>query len=165
MQYFCQNSILGMTPTQPQWRRGTWSTRGIDWRQVSQASVPEIHSQRERSSQSPNPPALPYPSQTRVLAASTLDHHDNMSARLCSSLLKSADMGDSSVLQCAMSNTWPFTRRWNAWPVSPTYCWPHLLHVINMSRWRIYRRLGFWPWKISVADPEICKGGFYLLTE
>ena len=59
-QYLGLISFLGMTPTQSQWKRGTWSTRGIEGRQVSQAIVPEIHSQRERCSQGPNPPALPY---------------------------------------------------------------------------------------------------------
>ena len=51
-------------------------TRAVEGRQVSQAIIPEIHSQRERCSQSPNPPALSYPVQTGVLAVSTLDYHD-----------------------------------------------------------------------------------------
>ena len=75
-QYLGLISILGMTPTLQRWKRGTWSTRGIEWRQVSQAIIPDIHSQSEQCSQGPNPPALPYPTQTGVLAVNKLDYHD-----------------------------------------------------------------------------------------
>ena len=54
-----------------------------------------------------------------------------MSVCECASLLKCAATGESSVLRCAMSWRWPFILRCKAWPVSPTYCWPHLLHIIK----------------------------------
>ena len=82
--------------------------------------------QRERCSQSPN-----------LLARSPLSCADRglgcecTQLPVCRPLLKCDDTGDSSVLLCAMSNRPPLTLRWNGWPVSPTYCWPHLLHVIN----------------------------------
>ena len=75
-QYLGLISILGMTQSQPRWKSGTSSTRSIEGRQVSQAIVPKIHSQRERCSQGPNPLTLPYLAQTGVLAASLLDYHD-----------------------------------------------------------------------------------------
>ena len=64
------------------------------------------------------------------LQASSITMTD-MSARVYRPQLKCDDTGDSSVLLCTMSNLWPITLRWNGWSVSPTYCWPHLLHVIK----------------------------------
>ena len=124
-------SILRMILTQPWWRRGTWSTRGIEGWQVSQAIVPQIHSLREQCSQDPDPPVLPNPAQTGVLNVSRSITMTDMSARVLRLLLKYSDTGDSSVLQCWMSNQWPLTLRWSGWPVSPTYCWTHLQHIIK----------------------------------
>ena len=61
-----------------------------------------------------------------------------MSARVSSSPLKCSATGDSSVLLCAMLKRWLFTLRCSGCPVSPTYCWPHLLQVI---RWIILEYL------------------------
>ena len=52
----------------------------------------------------------------------------------CPSLLKCSATGDSSVLLCTMSKWWLLTLQCNSCPVSPTYCWPHLLHT--RSWWR-----------------------------
>ena len=54
-----------------------------------------------------------------------------MSAWECSSMLKCAATGESSVLLCVMSKWWPLILQWKGCPVLPTYCWPHLLHVIK----------------------------------
>ena len=54
-----------------------------------------------------------------------------MSACECPSPVKCTATGDSSVLLCAMLKRWPLTLRCSGWPVSPTYCWPHLLQVIK----------------------------------
>ena len=54
-----------------------------------------------------------------------------ISACECKSLLKWAAMGETSVLLCKMSEWWLFILQWKGRPVSPTYCWPHLLHVIR----------------------------------
>ena len=66
-----------MAPKQPRarWKRGAHNVEG---RQVSQAIIPEIYSRGggEQCSQGPNPPALPYPAQTGVLAMSVLNDHD-----------------------------------------------------------------------------------------
>ena len=138
-----------MSPTQPQWRRGhevpEVLTGGRFLRLSSLRFIPRGNKVSRVLIHLLSLTLHRQGSWLRVCSITMTD----MSARLCSQLLKCAYMGDSSVLQCVMSNRWPFTLRWNGWPVSPRYCWPHLLHVINISRWRIYRRLGFWPWKIS----------------
>ena len=54
-----------------------------------------------------------------------------MSARECAWWLKWATTGESSVLLCMIWWWRPFILRCNGWPVSPTYCWPHFLHVIR----------------------------------
>ena len=42
-------------------------------------------------------------------------------------------MRETSVLLCKMSERWSFTLQWRGHPVSSTYCWPHLLHIIRYS--------------------------------
>ena len=56
-----------------------------------------------------------------------------LSACECASLLKCSATGESLVLQCAMSNRWLLIVRCSGCPVSPTYCWPHLLHAIRWT--------------------------------
>ena len=49
----------------------------------------------------------------------------------CKSPLKWAAMGETSVFLCRISERWLFILQWRGHPISPTYCWPHLLHVIR----------------------------------
>ena len=49
----------------------------------------------------------------------------------CELLLKWAATGKSSVLLSKISERCPFILQWRGCPVPPTYCWPHLLHVIR----------------------------------
>ena len=58
-----------------------------------------------------------------------------MSACEFASLLKCAARRDSSVLWCVMWNQWQWILPWRGCPVSPTYCWPHLLHIIRYILW------------------------------
>ena len=109
-------SLLRMALMQPWWRRSTWCTRTtcIGRGQISHAIVPEIHSHREWYSQGPNPPPAPYPWSWLWACLITMT---NMSARVCGLLSKYSDTEDLSVLLCVILNRWPFTLRWNGWPV------------------------------------------------
>ena len=130
-QYLGQISILGMTPTQPQWKgahevpdvlKGGRFHRLSSLRFIPRGNdVPRVLIHRFY---------LILCRQGSWLRAHSITM-TNMSARVCGPLLKCNDTGDSSVVLCAMSNQWLLTLRWNDWPVSRTYCWPHLLHVIK----------------------------------
>ena len=81
-----------------------------------------------------------------------------MSACECPSPGKCSATGDSSVLLCAMLKWWPLTLRCSGWPVSPTYCRPHLLQVIKQIILEDLQEavnfiLNFWPvlWLVNLS--------------
>ena len=86
-----------------------------------------------------------------------------ISACECDSLWKWAALGESSLLLCKISEQWPLILQQTGRPVSPMYCWSHLLYVIRyITQEDLQESLiiisncspGVWLEKVSVATVQ-----------